>query len=63
MAGKRTSTRRQDMSGKLQVEIRFTDVNDALDALELIAVAVEEGETSGRLHQEGGTAQWEILTA
>jgi hypothetical protein len=51
------------MSGKLQVEIRFTDVDDALDALELIAVAVEEGETSGRLHQEGGTAQWEILTA
>jgi hypothetical protein len=63
MAGKRTSTRRQEDMSKLQVEIRFTDQDDALDALELVAAAVDEGETSGTLTLEGGSAQWEILTA
>jgi hypothetical protein len=48
---------------KLQVEVRFADEDDALDALELVAVAVEEGETSGTLTLPSGTAQWEILTA
>jgi hypothetical protein len=48
---------------KLQVEVRFADEDDALDALELIAEAVDEGQTKGELTLESGTAQWEILTA